>query len=338
MELVHTSATSGLFDGKAGYTVVAATDGLPTELVRPLSEGSTAGVTRLGPGVDPELFAIYRVWRVTDALIAITRIVPIEADYTGRPARIAHHIVLEREEAHGPTLSALLADPTTFVSAWSGAPQTLPVRSVPRYERRSSRQSQTSPLEALTDHAQLWERHLASSVTQARARPLGILLPSRSPLRSIIGSIVWHCEDASKIRLETSLDHVVSASPSLLLLRDRSARTVGLEIGADWSVARGTAPPPDKAPAPTGRARVTAGREQPGTLVMPTLQPPTAVATTWTGGVAAARGEGVSPEPSRSAAAPPDNGPTAAESLLAYATGVLAGAALTLAAHALVTP
>jgi hypothetical protein len=336
LELVHTSATRGLFDGKAGYTVVAATDGLPTALVRPLSEGSTAGVTRLGQGVDPELFAVYRIWRVTDGLTAITRIVPIEADYTGRPARLAHHVVLEGEEADGSTIAALLANPATFMSTWNGPPQTLPAKSVPLPEGPGSRHGQASPLETMTDHAVRWERHLASAATTARSRPLTILLPSRSPLRSIVGSIARHCDDAGRIRLETSLDHLVSASPSLLLLRDRSARTVGLEVGADWSVARGTSPPPDETTAPARRASSAEDPPPAGTLVMPTLQPPTAVATSWTGGAATPRGEAPSEAPGLHASAPPGTGPTVAESLLAYSTGALAGSALALAMRALV--
>jgi len=149
----------------------------------------------------------------------------------------------------------------------------------------------------------------------------------------IVAAIVRHCDDAARVRMETSLDHLVSSNPSLLLIRDRSARTVGIEVGADWSGGRGTTAPPDDAATHTAHAGFTRGE---GTLELAALSQPTAIITSWRRASAASPGDDLEPETRAAVTAESDGRTSVAEALMSYATGVLVGGAAALAARALV--
>lgn len=253
-ELIHASAPAGLLEGRPGYTTVAATESLPQDLARMLEHGSTAAITRLGKGVDPERFAIYRLWTVGTARLAVTRIVPVAADYTGRPARLAHHFVLEAEEVSGSTIAAILMDRTLFVNRWEGDPQRLKNRVPPADPTASAPAAGCPGLTSVTDHGESWERALATEGCRTRASPVAVLVPSECDMRAVLASIARRCEDPRRLSIETSLDHLMDARPSLLVLRDRTIPTTGMQLLADWSTARGAAAPPAVAAAPKRRS------------------------------------------------------------------------------------
>ena len=332
LELVHTSVPRGLLDGRSGYTVAAATKSMPPDLMRALEEGSTAAVTRIGDGVEPERFAIYRVWPVTNRWLAVTRIVPLRADHTGRPSRLSHHIVIETESATGPMVASLLADPSAFKDEWTADPQWLEARSSVDPSGSAGEDDGSASLGQLTDHAEEWARWLAERCSVPQQRPLAVLVPAEAPLRAILAGIAFRCKRAASMRIETSTDNLLTAGPSLLLLRDRSAQTKGTQVVADWSSRRGIEPPEPPSAARVPVPRAGSGELRTGILELSGLPEPIAAARQPRYEAHGEREPRTEPQPS-----PPNVAGTPAEELLCYATGALAGAVAALGAYALLS-
>ena len=247
VELVHTSVPRGLDGSGPGYATVAATTGFRMDVARLLAAGSTAAVPRLEPGADAEQFAVYRLWHVGTSLV-LTRIVPVEADYSGRPARLAHHLVLEGPEACGSRAAALLMADGVFRDRWSGEPALLPPKDAPPRIADDRSAWAGACFGMLTEHAAEWERHLAAEAGLRSERPTAVLLPARSDLRAVLAAIVRHSPSGRRIRIETSLDHLPDANPAVLLLRGPGAIPSMVQTAADWSGSRGTAAPPARTP------------------------------------------------------------------------------------------
>ncbi len=244
MELIHTSAPCGLVDSAAGYTTVACTKGMSPDLMAQLEQGSSASVRRLRVGESAEAAAVYRIWQArgaTGPLLIITRVVPISADYTGRQARLSHHFVLTENEATPRAIRFLFEDPTSFRDQWIDSPSYLPVR---QFVGRTDAVGEVAQFERFTDHAAAWIKHLAMVASSGRNPPATVLVPIGFPIRECLCSIAVNASRPIALKIETSIDHIIAASPSLLILvSDQSARC---EISplADWTKSRGTAQPP----------------------------------------------------------------------------------------------
>jgi hypothetical protein len=62
----------------------------------------------------------------------LSRIGPAGLDYSGRPNKYAHHVVLEDKERSEGGPAWLLSDPLFMEASWSGEPREIPVGRVPR--------------------------------------------------------------------------------------------------------------------------------------------------------------------------------------------------------------
>lgn len=329
IELVHTSAPKGLGGARSGYSVVAATRGMPPELSASLVAGSAAPVQRLGPDVEPEPFAVYRIWPPAPRLVAISRIVPVAADFSGRPARLAHHVVLEPNEASGAVAAALLLDRKTFRDSWAGDPEELPARQAPAPATAGELLSAESAFERLTDAAKPWIGHLAESASRPRDRPAVVLVPAEAPLATLLAALLAARPSAMDARIETSDDRIAESRPSLLLLRATRSGQPLPSVIADWSVARGTAPPPCAPAAAVRAAAPIRDREDPPELGPLPPPPPALHGRTWD--AAPARPAATCAAPLERPEAAADH-PTTPEALCAFATGAAAGAVLAVAA------
>ncbi len=128
-ELHYTSVARGLKPGSRGFGTVAATASLPDSLADRL-EGLSAYQAVFPPGdpsagLNPVDFVHVRLSAGGQDVHVLSRIGPAGLDYSGRPNKYAHHIVLgpwERPEG-GPAW--LLSQPGFLQSAWEGEPRIL---------------------------------------------------------------------------------------------------------------------------------------------------------------------------------------------------------------------
>ena len=331
LELIHTSAQRGLDGARPGYAVVAATVGITPELSASLEGGSAVAVQRIAAQVDPEPFAVYRIWSPAPRMVSLSRIVPIAADYSGRPARLAHHVVLSQGEASGPTAAALLLDPSTFRSAWAGDPRQLPARAAPLPAGPERLAPAVAEFARLTEAAQPWIRHLSRCACGARDVPRVVLVPPGAPVATLLAAILGELRSVVDARIETSDDHAAESRPSLLVLPAGRGRRGLPDVLADWSSVRGTVGPP-AAPTAPGAATPEEAHAMPALDALPAPLPAR---------ITPAMGDVRPPGPpvlARAGAAAEDGPrqPTAGEALSAFAIGAAAGAGLAVAAIRLV--
>ncbi len=325
MELIHTSAPKGLDGSRPGYTVVRMTKGMPQELVPALIAASATGVQRIAAGVDPEPFAVYRIWRFGGDCVAITRIVPVTADYSGRPARLAHHYVLSGEEASGGSVAAVLSDRSLFRDAWNEEPTTVDAASPPAVPLPEARSAAAAALEACTAHHEEWLAFLAARATRRAEVPDIVLLPHSVTVRLVLAAVAAGAECATDIDMGTSEEHVADARPSLVFLR-APIKPRSPNVLADWSAARGESAPPSQPDSRRAARRPTTQTAKPE-LSLGELPPPVAAGSAWAGAESSSQDR--APEHGASAEAPPPPlSASTAEALSAYAVGTIIGLAI----------
>ena len=246
LELIHTSAPRGLLDDRSGYTTVACTPGMQEDLCAILAQRSAATFARLDEDAAPESRAVYRIWPLKikgGHAVVMTRIVPVANDFSGRPARLAHHLVFEGEEATGETLAACLIAQGLFVDRWDESPRQLAQRST-SVNSGEGRGLEQHGFRATTQYPQEWARFLATQASTPRLAPCTVLLSEQADLQALLADVLVHCGSCRDVRIETSEDHLLDARPSLLVLRRPPADRAAFEVVADWSVSTGRERPP----------------------------------------------------------------------------------------------
>ncbi len=139
-ELHYTSVPRGLKPGSRGFATVAATAGLPEALAERL-EGLSGYQAVYPPGdpseaLNPVAFVHVRLSVGSQREDVLSRIGPAGLDYSGRPNKYAHHIVLDPDERPEAGPAWLLSQPGLFRDSWHGEPQLLPAGpAVPRGDR-----------------------------------------------------------------------------------------------------------------------------------------------------------------------------------------------------------
>ena len=142
-ELHYTSVARGLKPGSRGFGTVAATANLPDSLAERL-EGLSAYRAVYPPGdpsaeLNPVAYVHVRLMAANHLLDALSRIGPAGLDYSGRPNKYAHHVLLEHEERPEGGPAWLLSQPGFLQDSWRGEPRILPQgRPVPRGDRPAS--------------------------------------------------------------------------------------------------------------------------------------------------------------------------------------------------------
>ncbi len=129
-ELHYTSVPRGLKPGSRGFGTVAATASLPDALAERL-EGLSGYQAVYPPGdpsesLNPIAFVHVRLSVGNQRQDVLSRIGPAGLDYSGRPNKYAHHIVLEPDERPEAGPAWLLSQPGLFQNAWHGEPRILP--------------------------------------------------------------------------------------------------------------------------------------------------------------------------------------------------------------------
>lgn len=139
-ELLYTSSPQGLKPGSRGFCTVLATKGLPAPLAqaveglsgyRPIYAQSDERARR-NPVVYSHLKmqAIGRTWHV------LSRIADFGLDYSQRPNKLAHHVILDSRAEQLPGGPANLLSSAGFMrETWDGEPTLVPPKPVTREPR-----------------------------------------------------------------------------------------------------------------------------------------------------------------------------------------------------------
>jgi hypothetical protein len=332
LELVHTSAPRGLDGRGPGYVTVAMTEGMDPTLARALASESGAS---LPPRAGNSPSCVVRLWSPRPGAVAITRIVSIDADHAGRMARLAHHVVLERDDDPGRVILGMLLTPGALLDAWHGEPRLLARRHAPITAGSGS----TAAFGDLTDHPNAWARHLASVASARDGTSSVAVVPPGTPINELVAAIVAASPDASLLRIETSTERVGTARPPLLLL-EPAACAPGLRVVADWSERRGVTAPPassggssDTRPAPSTDPAAT--RAELDLSRLPPPPRPRAMARREEPATARHRQAMERDESSAGTASRRGDTPSTLPIIAAYAAGAALGAAATALASAL---
>ena len=133
-EIVYTSSLRGLNGGDRGFCTVAATTGIPRQLLEKLE--SLSGYRHLhSPGSKRNAvnFCCQTVRIQQEQFIVLSRIADAGTDFSGRGNKIAHHLALSLNEVRSSTFppTALLADQNFWYTKWSGEPEWLPADRMP---------------------------------------------------------------------------------------------------------------------------------------------------------------------------------------------------------------
>ena len=285
-------------------------------LAETLEAESSAALPEAAPG--RARVEALRIWQPAGGTVAVSRIVGVAADHGGRPARLAHHAVVDADRDAADALAGILLDDASLLDTWTGTPREDPPRPAPR-AGAPARESAREALRALTEHAGAWAAHLAELASARGGAPAAVLVPEGTAMRPLLAAIVEAAADPTRLRVETLADRVATARPSLLVLW-ASARPAGMAVVADWSARRGTDAPPDRpavpAPPPTTRRPAPATAE----LDLSGLPSPPGLPGAATGDRrgSPARPPRSSPRPARGSTLPV---------IACYALGAVAGAA-----------
>jgi hypothetical protein len=140
-ELHYTSVPRGLKPGSRGFCTVGMTPHMPGPLVDRLE--ALSGYQRVFPPHDPSaalnpiVFSHLHLTIGGKVVSVLSRIGPAALDYSGRPNKYAHHMVLEPPERPEGGPAWLLSQPGFMLGAWEGEPGEVAAgRTVPQGDRR----------------------------------------------------------------------------------------------------------------------------------------------------------------------------------------------------------
>lgn len=133
-EIVYTSSLRGLNGGDRGFCTVAATTGIPRQLLEKLE--SLSGYRHLhSPGSKRNAvnFCCQTVRIQQEPYFVLSRVADAGPDFSGRSNKIAHHLALSLSEVRSTSVlpTALLADPNFWYKEWTGEPRWLPANRMP---------------------------------------------------------------------------------------------------------------------------------------------------------------------------------------------------------------
>lgn len=134
-ELHYTSVPRGLKPGSRGFCTVGLTAHMPGPLVERLE--ALSGYQPVFPPHDPSaalnpiVFSHLRLTIGGKVMNVLSRIGPAGLDYSGRPNKYAHHVVLEGSERPEGGPAWLLSQTGFMQSEWDGEPREFSIGRVP---------------------------------------------------------------------------------------------------------------------------------------------------------------------------------------------------------------
>ena len=136
-ELLYTSAPNGLKPGSRGFCTVLSTQGMPAPLATAVE--SLSGYRPVFSPSDerarqnPVVFAHLKLQAAGKSWHVLSRVSDYALDYSGRPNKLAHHVIIDKSSERlsaGP--AALLAQPGFMRTDWQGEPKVVALKPVTR--------------------------------------------------------------------------------------------------------------------------------------------------------------------------------------------------------------
>ena len=136
-ELLYTSAPNGLKPGSRGFCTVLSTQGMPAPLATAV-EGLSGYRPVFSPSDErarqnPVVFAHFKLQAAGKSWHVLSRVSDYALDYSGRPNKLAHHVIIDKSSERlsaGP--AALLAQPGFMRTEWQGEPKVVALKPVTR--------------------------------------------------------------------------------------------------------------------------------------------------------------------------------------------------------------
>ena len=128
-ELVYTSTPRGLRLGSSGFCTIACTRGMAPNYIETLE--SLSGYTPVfrpnhpQANANPLAFSHYRFTIGGKPVSMLSRVAAAGVDYTKRPNKFAHHLVLDVRERSAGGPAWVMRQPGVFLEQWEGDPQFL---------------------------------------------------------------------------------------------------------------------------------------------------------------------------------------------------------------------
>jgi hypothetical protein len=133
-ELYYTSAPQGLKPHSQGFCTVAQTEGMPGTVADRLESLSNYQPVFPAGSKQAELNPIaWAHWRIpvgTRSRSVVSRVAFVGSDFSGRPGKFAHHVLLEPTEQPAAGPAWLLQQPGMMEASWSDEPMLLPSRTI----------------------------------------------------------------------------------------------------------------------------------------------------------------------------------------------------------------
>ena len=193
VELLYTSAPSGLKQGSRGFCTVLSTTGMPINLATRLE--TLSGFRHVYPPQDPNAEqnpVCYSHLKLTiggNRVSVLSRIAAYGVDYSGRTNKLAHHVVLEPHEQPPAGPAWVLGQSNVMRETWNGQNQTPPSGPSIAMQNQSPR---ICDLWGRIAGDTGWGGYVASSLASQSPRPLWILfdISQRSTLLALINESI----------------------------------------------------------------------------------------------------------------------------------------------------
>lgn len=254
LELVHTSAPCGLLDPAGGYTTVACTEGMPPTLVARLERASSGATPRYRSDVPLDDLSVIRIWPLDmdGAWIVLTRVVPVPADFTGRPARLTHHVLLPRAAANGGHVRTLLERANTFRDRWDGAPQMLPRRSIPQ---ATAQRPASSAIRSISHDPQAWLQRVSALAQLRGGMPSAVAVPGGVSRRQVIAEVCGRLKSVDRLRIASTAEPFDGQIAAVVVIGTDDALPTAMQWIQDFAVGHSNRSDPVESGAPASTTR-----------------------------------------------------------------------------------
>lgn len=171
----------------------------------------------------------FRVWSLKSDIV-ITRVVPVRHDYSGRPARLAHHIVVPAVPTQREIAAELLRADGIWLDTWVGPPAWLPVVTLSRVVKDAGavRSDQRGSRSSVFTH-DAWAARGAWAATVDGRSPFMLQLPPGISLQVGLAEIIRRTAPGSNVFVATRPDQLEGRAPRLLLLAAAITAPAGFE-------------------------------------------------------------------------------------------------------------
>jgi|GEM_PF-3236057 len=206
-QLIHTSASRGLWSEWPGYVTVGCSSGVPQEFIEILENESSDGSSH---------HEVVRVWFIRETLV-LSRIVTIARDFGHRQARLAHHLMVSPAQNQCEIGSLALMDDQLWVNEWTDPPRQLPEIDTVELRKRINARHDVRSQQAMVSDS--W---LSRAQGLPRQKVQGVIsalhAPPEVPIRVALACFLQRSSSCNNLWVSTTTSAWGGRSPSLVVL------------------------------------------------------------------------------------------------------------------------